>query len=215
MHWLVVAPPADLAQDYITSVASITTYVHSLAALLFVLLPRCYSNKRLSSSVSFVRLKNKVSILQSDKRCLVVVRTFAVRRGEFSPEGQSARGCWFKCRNTTGFQSSETEDHRRGYFFFLQLLHIAWINATLWDVTLLSLCFPLHFTVFRPQLTANNVNARWVHCNLICTMLNYASLSLQPVSEWQNQRGSVRLRFANLRCDLLLHRLLLFPRHTA
>lgn len=57
------------------------------AALLFVPLPRSYSNKLLSSSVSFVRLKNKASVLQPDKRCLVVVWTLAVKWGGFSPEG--------------------------------------------------------------------------------------------------------------------------------
>lgn len=38
---------------------------------------------------------------------------------------------------------------------------------------------------------------------------------LQPVSEWQNQRGGVWLRFADLCGDILLHWLLPFPWHTA
>lgn len=182
------------------------------AALLFVPLPRSYSNKLLSSSVSFVRLKNKASVLQPDKRCLVVVWTLAVKWGGFSPEGQRVL-----IQVSERSRVPEQWDRRSpARWFFFQLLQITQINATLWDVTLLRfLCFPLHFTVFRQQLKANNVKAQWVHCNHRCTMLNYASLSLQPVSEWQNQRGGVRLRSAHLRCDLLLHRLLLFPRHTA
>lgn len=179
------------------------------AALLFVPLPRSYSNKLLSSSVSFVRLKNKASVLQPDKRCLVVVWTLAVKWGGFSPEGvdssvgtlQGSRAVRQKITGKVIFfsTSANNSDKRNSVGCHTAALFV----------------FPLHFTVFRQQLKANNVKAQWVHCNHRCTMLNYASLSLQPVSEWQNQRGGVRLRSAHLRCDLLLHRLLLFPRHTA
>lgn len=115
------------------------------AALLFVPLPRSYSNKLLSSSVSFVRLKNKASVLQPDKRCLVVVWTLAVKWGGFSPEGVDL---------SVGTLQGSRAVRQKARWFFFQLLHITQINATLWDVTLPRfLCFPIHFTVFRHPTT--------------------------------------------------------------
>lgn len=150
-------------------------------------------------------LKNKANVLQPDKRCLLLVRALAVEQGGFSPEGVdlSVEKLW-------GSRAWETEDHQQGYFF--PLVHITQINATLWDVSVLPFSFlPLHFTVLRQHLTSFNVKTQCVHCNHRCTIFQCTSLSLQPLSERQNPRGGVRLRSAHLRCDLLLHRLLLFP----
>lgn len=75
----------------------------------------------MSSSVSFVRAKNKVSVLQPDSRTPAGMWGVGSR--------QRATGCWFKCRNAPGFPSSETEDHLRGDVLFGLQNFDEWISV--------------------------------------------------------------------------------------